>query len=244
MQVFLLGERARSGNSIFCEGPEAHHILKVLRLRPGDPLLFADGHGSFLHVRIDRCDGHSLHGQIERVEDDAREIGAPRATLALALLKGDHFDVALEKAVELGVHRILPLAAERCVVRLDVKGARAKVERWQRVVESAMKQAARSWLPPVEEPCDLRALPERVASGVPWIVGDEEERERTVEQACPPAGSPFLAIVGPEGGFSPSEKQWLRQQGAAAVTLSPFRLRAETAAIALLAQLCAPRGAP
>ena len=243
MQVQLLPPGARSQGTIFLEGPEAHHIVTVLRHRPGDELVFADGRGMFVHARIDRCTARALHAVVEGSEPDPRESGAPWLTLALALLKGDHFDLAIEKAVELGVHRIVPVATERCVVRLDEHSTRSRLQRWQRVAESATKQAGRSWLPGVDEPVPLSELARRLAEPAAWIVGDELERSVRVAAAVPAVGRSIVAVVGPEGGLSPAEKQLLSQHGAAAVTLSEFRLRAETAAIALIAQIIAARGA-
>lgn len=239
MQVQLLPPGARSSGAIYLEGPEAHHIVGVLRHRAGDLIVFADGRGRFVHARIDRCSARAVHAIVEGTQDDPREAHAPWLTLALALLKGDHFDLAVEKAVELGVHRIVPLRTERCVVRLDEQSGNSRQQRWQRIAQSAMKQAGRSWLPQVEAAMSLAELSQQFPAPAVWIVGDEEERTGRVAPLLAPASTHLqvVALIGPEGGLSPAEKQHLAQQGAHAVTLCGFRLRAETAAIALLSQI-------
>lgn len=236
MQVQYAPPGSRHGESIYLEGAEAKHVLKVRRLGPGDQVTFTDGGGRFLHARIDRCGTSDLHAIVERTEDDPRESDAPTATLALALLKGDHFELALEKVVELGVHRILPILAERCVVRWKPSQGERKLERWRRIAESAMKQSCRSWLPHVLEPCPVAEIVDR-AEGTFVVVADEGERERTVADLALAEGQPYLGVVGPEGAFSPREKAELAERGAHAVRLSPFRLRSETAAIVLMAAL-------
>ncbi len=241
MEVQWLPAGSLKGKSILLEGDEARHILKVRRRSVGDELTFTAGDGSFIHARIDRCDSHSLHAEIQRREQDPRELNARRLTLALALLKNDHFELALEKCVELGVHEIVPLLAEHCVVRWKEGSESRKLERWSRIAVSAMKQSGRSWLPPVRAPRKLQELPAVVDETASWIVGDETEREVLVSQVDLRSAGSCLALIGPEGGFSESEREWLSERGATAVSLSPFRLRAETAAIALVSSLAGPR---
>jgi 16S rRNA (uracil1498-N3)-methyltransferase len=240
MQVHYAPEGSFHGKSIYLDGPEAKHILKVRRLGPGDEILFTDGQGRFLHTRIDRCTSSNLHAAVERVEADPREADAPFATLGLALLKGDHFELALEKAVELGVHRVLPIEAERCVVRFKRSQGDKKIERWRRIAESAMKQSGRSWLPEILPPCRVADLASQVDEAV-LVVADEEEPQRRVADVPLSAGQAYAGLVGPEGAFSPDEKEQLRAAGAHAVRLSPFTLRSETAAIALMAALAGAR---
>lgn len=241
MEVQWLPGAALKGKSILLEGDEARHILKVRRRTVGDELLFTLGDGTFIHARIDRCDSHGLHAEILSHERDEREEALPRLSLALALLKNDHFELALEKCVELGVHRVIPLLAEHCVVRWKTSSAQRKLERWRRIAVSAMKQSGRSWLPTVHEPVKLSELGELVEDEAKWIVGDETEREVLLSRLNLGPRVPRVALIGPEGGFSTLEREWLVERGALAVSLSPFRLRAETAAISLVSSLAAPR---
>jgi 16S rRNA (uracil1498-N3)-methyltransferase len=236
MQVHFVPGGALHDRSIFLDGAEAKHILKVRRLSRGDEVTFTDGRGRFLHAKIDRCTSTDLHAEIERIEEDPREAGAPRSTLGLSLLKGDHFELAIEKVVELGVHRVQPIEAERCVVRWKAGKGEHKLERWRRIAESAMKQSGRSWLPEILVPCAVSELPARFV-GAHLVVADEEEREQTVADLALAHDRPVVGLVGPEGAFSPAEKSQLAAAGAEAVCLSPFRLRSETAAVVLMAAL-------
>ncbi len=237
MDLHWLPPEARHGKGILLEGEEAHHILKVRRHKLGDEIVFTDGEGHFLYAEIDRIDAHALHAVLLRSEDDPREEGVAPLTLALALLKGDHFELALEKCVELGVRRVIPLQAEHCVVRWKASSGERKLERWQRITIAAMKQSGRTLRPEILSPVTPLQLGEWIEAGTHWIVGDETEASRRVDALELDAVRPRLALIGPEGGFSERERSYFAEQGAAAVTLSPFRLRAETAAVVLVASL-------
>jgi len=243
VQLQFVEPRQIHGSSILLEGPEARHVVKVLRHRVGDAIVCTDGTGRFLHAEIDRVEGRQLvHAKILRTEVDPREDGAPWSTVGLALLKGDHFEVALEKMVELGVHRVVPLIAAHNVVKWKPGGAERKIERWQRIADSATKQSGRSWRVEVTAPRTLADAVEDHGTGATVIVADEVEEETRVAGLGLGDRAPHLALVGPEGGFGDEEKAWLRERGARAITLGPFRLRAETAAIVLAAALNEGRG--
>lgn len=237
MEVHLVRPTEIHGRTVLLGGAEARHVVKVLRHGPGDALRLTDGTGRYLHAVIDRASASEVKADIQSEELDPRETGAPWSTLGLALLKGDHFDLALEKATELGVHRVVPVLAQHCVVKWKQEGGERKIERWQRVVESAMKQSGRSWCPEVTAPCRLDDAVTRYGEHATVIVADEQEQARSVYDLPLPARSPHLALIGPEGAFSASEKEWLAEHGAVVVSLGPFRLRSETAAMALMAAL-------
>ena len=236
MQVHHVPASSISGHTLFLDGSEAKHILKVRRLGVGDRLTFTDGRGQLYDAVLDRCTATELHAQIESVTPDAREADAPWSTLALALLKGDHFELAVEKCVELGIHRIIPLTAQRCVVKLKPTQVAKRQERWARIAESAMKQSGRSWHPEVAPPCTVDQLV-TAAGGATLVVGDEEESSQAIFSLAWRRPAPVIAVVGPEGAFTPQEKQTLQAAGGHAVRLSSYTLRAETAAVALVAAL-------
>ena len=236
MQLQFVEPGAVHGSSILLEGAEARHVTRALRRRVGDAIVCTDGTGRFLHATIDRTDGKIVHAAIDRIEDDPREEGAPWSTVGLALLKGDHFELALEKMVEIGVHRVVPLIARHNVVKWKPSGAGRKIERWQRIADAATKQSGRSWRVEVTAP---RTLDEALGidDGATVVVADETETQQTVAALSLEPGRPHLGLVGPEGGFSEDERAFLAEHGARTVTLGPFRLRAETAAIVLATAL-------
>lgn len=241
VEVHALSGQDPSASSIHLEGPEARHIVKVLRHGVGDEIRFSDGRGGFLLARIDRASPQELHAEILRREEDPREAGAPWSVLGLALLKGDHFELALEKCTELGVHRIVPLRADHCVVKWKPSAGQRKLERWRRVVESAMKQSGRSWRPEILEPLSVadavRDFRAQFGEDARVAVADEADGVRRLGATPSPPRRPHLGLVGPEGAFSEAEKQALRELATEAVSLGPYRLRSETAAIALVAAL-------
>lgn len=240
VEVHALSGQDPNASSIFLEGSEARHIVKVLRHGVGDEIRFSDGRGGFLLARIDRASAKELHAEVLRRESDPRESGAPWSVLGLALLKGDHFEMALEKCTELGVHRIVPLLADHCVVKWKPSAGRRKLERWGRVAESAMKQSGRSWRPEVAEPRSVADAVEdfraEFGEAARVVVADEADGVARRAGSTEPR-RPCLGLVGPEGAFSEAEKETLRRLEAEAVSLGPYRLRSETAAIALVAAL-------
>jgi len=235
VEIHFVEPASLHDRTLFIEGGEARHIVKVLRHGPGDELVFTDGAGRFLDARIDRCDTSSVHAEITATRSDPREEGAPWSTIGLALLKGDHFEIAIEKMVELGVHRIVPITADHCIVKLKDRAAAKKLDRWQRIADSAMKQSGRSWRCEVLPPANVQDAVERYGTAADVVVADEAETGEHDPGTEP--GRPHLGLVGPEGAFSDREKEWLEQNGARRLSLGPFRLRAETAAITLAATL-------
>lgn len=236
-QVHALPEGALYERSIHLRGSEAKHIVKVLRHKPGDEIVFSDGHGRFLHTVLERCEPHEVHARIERTIVDERELGAPWKTIALSLLKGDHFELALEKCVELGAHRIQPLMADHCVVRFRDDGGERKLGRWRGVAEAAMKQSGRSWMAEILPPVDVEGLLATHDAAQRLVVADESIAGPLLRDLRLGAEERVVGIVGPEGAFSPRERELLDRAGATRVSLGPFVLRAETAAIALCAAL-------
>ena len=235
MEVHYAPPDTIHGRSLYIEGGEARHIVKVLRHGVGDDLVFSDGTGRFLDARIDRCSSAAVHAEITDIRPDAREEGAPWSTMGLSLLKGDHFELAVEKSVELGVHRIVPVTADHCVVKLRAASTAKKLDRWQRIADSAMKQSGRSWRCEILPPASVEETVEEYGWEAVVIVAEETETG-VLEPGTQP-GQAHLGLVGPEGAFSDREKEWLQQNGARSLSLGPFRLRSETAAITLAAIL-------
>ncbi len=248
MPQFFLPPEALAGKSFVLKGPEAFHIAKVLRLRPGDALRLFDGRGRrFAGVISDiRKDG-SVAGTIEReIEEDAPPPARVRVVLHQALLKQARWDWLLEKGTELGVAAFAPLLTQRTVV--PEGSARAKMERSKRIVVAAAKQCGRADLPELREPVHLRdalkacqgrgpalfaweALPGVCAASVLRPVLSQALREAK--------GGEFSThlFIGPEGGWADEEVELAEAEGALLFGLGPATLRAETAALASIAAL-------
>lgn len=209
---------------------QSHHLEVVLRLGPGAELEIFDGRGARWPARIE-SPGVLRLGR--RADPDR---GAADVWLAQALAKGEKLDLVVQKATELGATRILPLAAERSVVRLDEDRAERRAARLRRIAQEAARQCGRSDVPAVDAPSTLADLagllreePDRRA-----LLLAPDERTLRLSQAARGV-SRFLIAVGPEGGFTAAERAEAAAAGFASVTLGSRVLRTETAGLAALA---------
>jgi 16S rRNA (uracil1498-N3)-methyltransferase len=215
---------------------EAHHALRVVRIKVGDEIAVVDGEGGWHRVRLDHVDRRSVSG---RVVESRREVGEPdyELTIGLGLLKNrTRFETFLEKAVELGVGTIAPLLTER------TERERIKESRARNILIAAMKQSQRSRLVRLDE---ARALGTVVQSGgfdQILICHEQESTESGILDALKARSTRrVLVLVGPEGGFSDDEVQAVMRMGGVRVSLGPRRLRAETAALAAAAAVMMSR---
>lgn len=193
---------------------DAHHLSRVLRLRTGERVTASDGRGSYRWCRW--ADG------VLEPDGVAAFVPAPepQVGVAFAIVKGDRLDWMVQKLTELGVDRLLPLSAERCVVQWDAEKAAAQVDRMRRIVREASMQSRRVRLPEVEPLTPAAAVLHR-----PEVLRADFDAPAFEL----PAGAPTVMVaIGPEGGWSPSE----RALPATGVGLGDTVLRAETAAIA------------
>ena len=197
---------------------DRHHLERVLRVRAGEDITVSDGAGGWRRCRF----GETLQpaGDIEHAERPA-----PAVAIALALTKGERFDWAVQKLTELGVDRIVPMDAARSVVRWDADRAGHHLERLRRIARQAAMQARRTWLPTVD---DLRSFAD-VAATAGAVLAEPGGAAPSLERP--------LVLVGPEGGWSDEEAS----APVPRVGLGPTVLRAETAAVAAGALLCALR---
>ena len=213
---------------------ETRHLRDVLRQRAGDEVFVFDGLGrEFRCLVLETTAKTGVLQMIEPVEPASRE-SPLRLTLAVALLKGEKFDLVVQKATELGVTRIVPVLTERSDVRLTNPGAAAKrVERWNRLTLEAAKQSGRAFVPVCDEPVEFSVLVVGDANGVERYMFTERDGVGFGGSESPPLDA--TALVGPEGGWSDAELELARAQGWTLITLGGRILRAETAAITVAA---------
>jgi len=214
-------------------GPAFHHLAHVLRVRAGDVLTLFDGRGREAEARVVRLWEDELLVQVGEVRQPARPPVA--VALIVALLKGEKMDWVVQKATELGVARIVPVATEHGVVKLDAERAAGRRARWSRIAEEAARQCARADVPAIAEVSPLEAALEAAEGWRVLLHEAEKATLRGILPATPPAT--VTLAVGPEGGFAPDEVTGARAAGFAIAGLGPRILRAETAAIAALAIL-------
>jgi 16S rRNA (uracil1498-N3)-methyltransferase len=223
---------AVDANRVRFDAAEAHHLRRVLRLRPGAVVEGTDGAGGLYTIRLVTLDGYGGWGAIESREQPTRESPCS-ITLAQAILKGDRMSWLVQKATELGVARIVPMETERVVARVAGEGA-ARQTRWTRIAREAVKQCGRVMVPGIDPP---RAFPEVLAEvashDVAWVCW--EGGGQTLVEAAAGAASRLLLLIGPEGGFTTDEVAAAESAGARRVSLGPRILRAESAGLTAVA---------
>ncbi|HSK65266.1 MAG TPA: 16S rRNA (uracil(1498)-N(3))-methyltransferase [Pyrinomonadaceae bacterium] len=209
---------------------EARHLREVLRLKPGDEVSVFDGEGKEYRARV--VQARREFAELELAEEiaTARPESPLQLTLAVALLKGEKFDFVVQKATELGVHKIVPLITRYADIKLrDESDASKRVTRWQRIALEAAKQSGRAVVPKVENPTPFAAV---LSPSNPCLLFSERGGHGLTR-----IENPITAIIGSEGGWSDEELEQARAAGAQIVTLGGRILRAETAAITAAALL-------
>ena len=231
-----------SGNSIITTGEDARHIGYSLRMKPGDEITFCNSGTEYI-CRISEMTSDSVVSGIVETRPTESE---PTVFLTLyqAYPKSDKLELIVQKAVELGVSRIVPFTSKRCVAKppADKSGAK-RTERLNKKALEAAKQSGRGVIPKVSEFCSFRdalaragefdvlLLPYESAEGIAYA------REVIAQAADLPAGSKVAVFIGPEGGFAQEEVAAAQEKGAKVITLGNRILRTETAGLAVLSIL-------
>lgn len=225
---------------MYIEGVDARHISKVLRMQPGAQLQIVSDDGVSALAEIIAIDSERVK---VRCLEKLAESHEPRVKLVLAqgLAKGEKMDFIIQKAVEMGAYSVIPVAMEHSVVRLDGTKAAKKVERWQKIAESAAKQSKRDIIPKVQP---VQAMAEMLAKCTcqTKIIAYECEDRLSLKAALRAAEetggiTELLLIIGPEGGISEGELEQARQAGAVPVSLGRRILRAETAGLVAISAI-------
>jgi 16S rRNA (uracil1498-N3)-methyltransferase len=233
--------------SVSLASEEARHLRDVLRLQPGDEVYVFDGAGKEFHCRVEKSERHAVQLKVLGPTEPARPESPLRLTLAVALLKGEKFDLVVQKATELGVARVVPVVTKHADIRLrDASDAAKRVARWQRIALEASKQSGRAVVPEVTGPIDFESLIQTVmrdAEGsegaLPGLMFSERDGQPLLQARRDLAAnhSSLTALIGSEGGWADEEIDFARESGWSIITLGGRTLRAETAAIAVTALL-------
>jgi 16S rRNA (uracil1498-N3)-methyltransferase len=222
----------RLDDRITLDGDDGHHLQRARRVRAGETVTAADGYGRWRVFTVTAAEKGRV--ELQALTDLAHEPRlTPRLTVACSLTKGEKPELVVQKLTELGVDRILLVAAARSVVRWDDDKVGAAIERLQRVAREAGAQSRRARVPVVDGPVaatEVAAMPGLIVATVDGVAA--------AELAVPPGGE-WVVVVGPEGGFDSSEDAAFGH--APRLAVGPFVLRAETAAIAVSAALAGRR---
>lgn len=226
-----------SDKTVVITGADVNHIKNVLRMKPGEEISVSNGmDGKEYRCGIRLLQEEHIVCELRFIKEGAVELPV-KVYLFQCLPKADKMEWIVQKAVELGVYEIIPVASARCVVKLDSKKADAKVARWQGIAEAAAKQSRRAVIPRIAEVIsfsqavkmaenmDVRLIPYEMAEGM--------EKTRKLIENLQPAQS-IAVFVGSEGGFEEGEVQYAMECGIVPITLGGRILRTETAGMVVL----------
>jgi len=220
---------------------ETRHARNVLRLKPGDDVYVFDGEGHEYRCRLAAFQRHAARLDLIETVEPARPESPLNLTLAVALLKGEKFDLVVQKATELGVTQLIPIVTARADVRIrDERDAERKLERWRRIVLESIKQCGRAQLMKIDVPEIFESvLTITEDDDHPKLMFAERDGSPLSKVAAGLSSRPkkVTALIGPEGGWTDDEISKARKQDWKIVTLGGRPLRAETAAIAIAALL-------
>lgn len=220
-------------------GKEAHHIIRVLRLKEGSIINLFDGEGKRARAIISNISNDSVEVELFKEKLLDTEPGI-QVTLYQSLPKKDKLELIIQKATELGVKNIVPIITKRTIVTLDKERVKKKMDRWIKIAQEACKQSKRALIPSIKEPQNFLELIEHIQEDILLIPYEEEIKG--LKQLLPEIHNIAVdkdslkigILIGPEGGWELKEVELAKQKGAIPFSLGPRILRTETASIAAL----------
>ena len=239
MHHFFVTPEQVKEDQIIITGLDVNHIKNVLRMKIGEELHISDGNNKKYLCEISAISSDEVCVSIKEALISDTELPS-KIYLFQGLPKSDKMELIVQKAVELGVYEMIPVATKRAVVKLDDKKATKKVERWNSISEGGAKQSGRNVIPQVKsvmcfkeamqyaKKMDVILIPYELAEGI-------EETRHIIEAIRP--GQSIGIFIGPEGGFETAEVEYALEQGAKAITLGKRILRTETAGLTTLSIL-------
>lgn len=230
MHRFYLPPPQCQGPVLTLTGAEAHHAIDVLRVRPGADIFVLDGVGREFLCEVRSVDRHAVTAVVKQTSSSPAP--GTRVTLVQAIPKGKLIETIIQKATELGAHRIIPLLSDRVVTRLEEDAARHKGEKWQQYAIEAIKQCGQRWLPIVETPITLPALLGRGEKFDLSLIGSLQSDARHPSAYLRSSRPATVRLwIGPEGDFTAEELAAVQNAGAQPITFGRLVLRSDTAAL-------------
>lgn len=238
MNLFFVDPAQIGEKYITITGSDVNHIKNVLRMKTGQEIAVSNGMDS----REYRCGIYAMEEdrivcELRFIKEDGVELPS-KIYLFQGLPKADKMELIIQKAVELGVYEIIPVAARRCVVKLDDKKAAARTARWQGIAQAAAKQSKRRIVPRVTEVMSLKQAAGYAAAMdvkmIPYELSEGMEQTKSILEGLG-KGQQIAVFIGPEGGFEEEEIKTAMDYGICPVTLGKRILRTETAGFTVLA---------
>lgn len=239
MYQFFVDDAQVHEHEIVIEDSDVNHIRNVLRMKIDERIRISNMSGKAYFCHITLITEDMVVAEIDSEDDNGTELGN-RITLFQGLPKGDKMELIIQKAVELGVYKIVPVSMKNCVVKLDEKKAAKKVERWQAIAESAAKQSKRTIIPLIDKPVPYKLALEKAGKLDVTLVPYENERGMDATRQIMgqiKKGQSIGIVIGPEGGFAPEEIKLADDNDMHRISLGRRILRTETAGLATLAML-------
>ena len=240
MYQFFVEPSQIQDKKVIITGSDVNHIKNVLRLKAGEEIAVRNGvDGKEYRCGIEEFAQDQIICSLRFIREEGVELPS-KIYLFQGIPKADKMELIIQKAVELGVFEVIPVAVKRCVVKLDERKARAKVSRWQGIAEAAAKQCKRGIIPVVREPMTMKEAVsyagEMDVKLIPYELAEDMSHTKKMIEAVRP-GQSVAVFIGPEGGFEENEVAEALAAGIEPVTLGKRILRTETAGFTVLSWL-------
>lgn len=238
MPRFFIKENQIQNNQITIIGEDVNHIKNVIRKQIGDTIEICnqDNEKSY-KCEIEKIEEKQITTKI--IEELKAQESNIKVDIFQGLPKAEKMELIIQKSVELGANAIIPVNMKRCVVKLDSKSEEKKIERWQKISESAAKQCGRNNIPEVKHLVNIKDICNKIMDYDAMIVAYENEKENTLKQELTKLKNKqknlkIGIVIGPEGGLEENDVKLLKESGAKIITLGHRILRTETVALNML----------
>jgi 16S rRNA (uracil1498-N3)-methyltransferase len=230
MPQYFIKHKIVAGEDVSIKNEDYYHLTTVRRVVVGDKILLRDSAGNLFNSEIKNiADNFLIVNVIKGLSEKNRSINL---VLALALLKGKKYDLAIQKAVEVGVSVIVPIVSERTIPRIDSK-EETKISRWSKIASEAAKQCLRDDLPQIKNPTTYQEFIKNDESELKILAHPDQEAESLMQIVDDKMISSVSLVIGPEGGFSRAEIEIARQNNFRVLNIGQTHFKAETAAIVI-----------
>ena len=241
MQKFFVNQNQIEEKRIIINGTDVNHISNVLRMQKNDKVKI--GNKDTLETYLAEIDiiekDKIILNKIKNIEETTES--NVKVDLFQGLPKADKMELIIQKTIEIGINKITPVDMIRCVVKLDEKDIKKKIDRWQKIAEVAAKQSKRDKIPEIENKIKLKEIVEKIKEYDIFIVAYEEEMKNTLKNELQKLDKKeeynIGILIGPEGGIAKEEIELLKENGAKIITLGKRILRTETAPIVTLSNI-------
>ena len=239
MQKFFVENRQIENDKIILEGTDVNHIINVLRMKNKDEIQIGNKNSLETYIaEIEEIYNDKIIANIIEKLDINNE---PKVQVDLyqGLPKFDKMELIIQKTTEIGINKIIPIDMTRCVVKLNEKDVKKKIDRWQKIAEVAAKQSKRGKIPEIENKIKIKEVTNRIGDYDLFLVAYEEENTNNLKNTLKDLkiNNKIGILIGPEGGIAKEEIDNLKEAGAKVITLGKRILRTETAPIVLVSNI-------